>query len=258
MEYMGVVNDPYYKPPRMNQMHFESSVDEDDDEDEDYSDDEGLDEQTDFGASLETFTNSYQLELEDLIQDLNSELERVSAVVEKDGEGDGKEQVSEVDEDCISQPLQTAQVEEKVDEAALEEGIELEISSEGGSGSNEGEDEVEDLGSVGQVFSSDSDTDSVIIMKSVTDGNKVEPGGRSDDDGGVSVQGLAQPTGHARGDFDGYELSVRKAIRDLSCLTKLMVRGDGTVYTWCMYVCVCIVSMTEELRVAGKKCLYSL
>lgn len=263
MEYQGVVTDPYYKPVphRMNQVYFESSVDDDDDDDEEEdSDEEGPDEHTDFGASLETFTNSCQLELEDLIQDLNLQLERVSFDVEQEGEGgeggsggvggDGGEPCGKDGH----QSMQKAQVEEvKGDRAALV-GIDVEIRSKRGSGLNEADDEEEDDDdddaecNSRKVFSSDSDTDSVIIVNtpkaSVANGSGVGEPSSGGDSGG---SGLIQPSRRAGSDFDNYELCVRKAIRDLSCLTELMVRcGLGTA---CLYACVLCGSRAVVLHV---------
>lgn len=79
MEFQGVVSDPYFKPeaPRQNLLQSGSSMEEEEESDEEMNSDR------DFGATLETLTNAYELQLKDIIQDLNLELERVSLSIDE-------------------------------------------------------------------------------------------------------------------------------------------------------------------------------
>jgi len=233
--------DPYYKPegPRLSQLHSDCSMEEE----EDSCYEEGLEEGVDFGATLETFASTYELELQDLIQDLNLELERVSSNMEDEEEG-GEER-GDLVRDVFKQGGGKG-VMAKVANGEKPEGVELDvICNEGGcshgkvNGST-GSGLEESVGGfcgskrfICHQTSSDSDGDSVVFANATMAENSSLPNGISTHSN--SCQGSKGDTsegeklsphrhsGCAQGNFNNYEVRLKKAIRDLSSLSTFMV-----------------------------------
>ena len=223
MDFQGVVSDPYYKPegPRLSQMLSESS---EEDSDEVLSD-------RDIGASLETFANTYELELKDLIHDLNLELERVSVSCvddEEDGEEgcDGARESQESQVDLRSEVVKVEFVCNGGSCVAVNGKDSVVCVEEEDDGGEEEEVCEIDRTVVCSQGSSDSDGDSAVVDDVAE--RRPESSSNSEE---LAESGLKQPCNHVGNDFDNFELRVRKAIRDLSCLTALMVGRESLFST---------------------------
>ena len=269
------IMDPYYKPegPRLSQLQYESSMEEEEEEGEENSSEEGA-EEVDFETTLETFTSTYELELQDLIQDLNQELERVSLSMEDGGEGGGGGEGDDLVVRDVGQEVGGGVMSQvAAADGGSSEGVELDVVCNGGrrcshskvnssTGGLEEEGE-EAIGGVcgGKRFvyhqtSSDSDADSVIVANAtVAEHSNLANSIGSNNDNQVSKKETLEGKGLFRrhsecahqGDFNNFEVKLKKAIRDLS---SLMVREGGRVSLFlCAELegsCVCVFALVSS------------
>ena len=78
LEYKGIIRNPTFKPKatrRMMQLHSQAVTSMMNDEELEITENS---KDVDFVMSIKTFASAYELELEEMIQDLNTELEKVS------------------------------------------------------------------------------------------------------------------------------------------------------------------------------------
>lgn len=208
MDFQGVVSNPYFKPEgsgRMQQLQSESSVEEDEELEQ------GVSSDADFIMSLKTFANAYELELNDLIQDLNTELERVSInndeadgdvqVDHGGGDGGGLEVAGEVVVPC-------RQVSSEDQESLCSDGVDMRCSEVAG--------EVDRILLCRQAS---SEEDCKVTMAAITaqlHANHLN-----------STDILLEQSPHCaqvfKKEFDDYELRLQEAIHDLTSLSADLV-----------------------------------